>query len=327
MPVAIAVRVDGTLRDHPTDLGTNSVFPVYSITKTLTAICALRLVELGALRLDVDVRGWLPEIELPAAVTLAQLLQHTSCLRDYGPLPEYHNAVRQHPDRPWTRKQFLDATLAKGLIFAPGDSWSYSNLGYMLVVDVLERVTSWTFAQILAQCVTQPLDLHGTRPLETIQDLTTCVPGFGSELTLDATVVDVRGRYHPGWCAPRVVASTPAEITRTFDALFSGELLAAESLRRMTTLVPLPALQEPPMTVGAGLGLFSIAGSPYGRNYGHGGAGPGYDLTAGIYLDARDGRLAIAVVVDTSGGPRAGDIEHGLVPHFFGVGPEDRGSP
>jgi D-alanyl-D-alanine carboxypeptidase len=144
MPVGIAVRIDGVLRDHQTDLSTDSVFPVYNITKTLTAICALRLVEAGSLRLDVPVHRWLPEVEFPATVTLTHLLQHTSGLRDYGPSPEYHEAVRLHADRPWTRKEFLDAVLPKGMLFAPGGSWAYSNIGYMLVVDILERVTGGT---------------------------------------------------------------------------------------------------------------------------------------------------------------------------------------
>ena len=315
MPVAVAVRINGVLRDHPTDLSTDSVFPVYSITKTLTAICVLRLVEAGSLRLDVPIHGWLPEIELPATVTLAHLLRHTSGIRDYGPLPEYHQAVRLHPDRPWTRKDFLDAVLPKGMLFAPGEGWAYSNIGYMLVVDILERVTGRTFAQVLAQFVARPLVLHQTLVLETSEDLMACVPGFGSEVTEDGSLVDVRGRYHPGWCAPRVVSSTPAEITRTFDALFSEQLLAAETLRQMLALVPLPELREPPMVIDAGMGLFSNAASPYGRNYGHGGGGPGYDLTAGIYLDSSGGRIAITVFVDTSAGPRAADLEDAVVRH------------
>ena len=319
MPVAVAVRINGVLRDHPTDFSTDSIFPVYSITKTLTAICVLRLVEAGSLRLDVPIHGWLPEIELPATVTLAHLLRHTSGISDYGPLPEYHQAVRLHPDRPWTRKDFLDAVLPKGMLFAPGEGWAYSNIGYMLVVDILERVTGRTFAQVLAQFVTRPLVLHQTLVLETSEDLMACVPGFGSEVTEDGSLVDVRGRYHPGWCAPRVVSSTPAEITRTFDALFSGQLLAAETLRKMLALVPLPELREPPLVIDAGMGLFSNAASPYGRNYGHGGGGPGYDLTAGIYPDASGGRVAIAVFVDTSGGPRAADLEDAVAGHFIGA--------
>jgi D-alanyl-D-alanine carboxypeptidase len=319
MAVAVAVRINGVLSDHASDLSPDSIFPVYSITKTLTAICVLRLVEAGSLHLDVPIHDWLPDVELPAAVTLTHLLRHTSGLRDYGPLPEYHQAVRLHPDRPWTRKEFLGAVLPKGLLFAPGGGWAYSNIGYMLIVDILERVAGRTFAQVLAQFVTQPLLLQRTSVLETIEDLLACVPGFGSEVTEDGSLVDVRGRYHPGWCGPRVVSSTPADITQVFDALFSGQLLAAETLRRMLTLVPLPGLREPPMVIDGGMGLFSNAASRYGRNYGHGGGGPGYDLTADIYPEANVGRVAIAVFVDTSGGPRAADLEDAVVAHVLGA--------
>jgi len=318
MPVAVAVRINGVLRDHETDLSTDSGFPIYSITKTLTAICALRLAEADSLRLDVPIHRLLPEVDLPATVTLTHLLRHTSGLRDYGPLPEYHQAVRLHPDRPWTRKAFLDAVLPKGMLFAPGESWAYSNIGYMLVVDILERVTGQTFAQLITQFVTRPLALQRTSVLETLEDLMACVPGFGSEVTEDRSVVDVRGRYHPGWCAPRVASSTPAEVTRVFDALFSGQLLGAETLRLMLTLVPLPGLREPPMVIDGGMGLFSNAASPHGRNYGHGGGGPGYDLASVIYPDTGIGRLAIAVFVDTSGGSRAGDLESAVIGHFLG---------
>jgi D-alanyl-D-alanine carboxypeptidase len=317
MPVAVAVRINGVLQEYQTDLGTDSVFPIYSITKTLTAICVLHLAEAGSLQLDMPIRGWLPEVELPGTVTLTHLLRHTSGLRDYGSLAEYHQAVRLHPDRPWTREEFLDAVLPKGMLFTPGGSWAYSNIGYMLVVDILERVTGRTFAQVLAEFVTEPLGLQQTSVLETVDDLRICVPGFGSELTEDGALVDIRGRYHPGWCAPRLVASTPAEIARTFEALFSGRLLAAETLSRMLTLVPLPGLREPPMMIDGGMGLFSNAASPFGRNYGHGGGGPGYDLTADIYPNASGGSLAVAVFVDTSGGPRARDLEYAVVGHFL----------
>src|SRR5438552_3117861 len=98
--VSAAVRVNGELRPTATDLPANVMFPIYSITKTLTAICALRLAESGALPVDAAGRQWLPEVNLPAALTVTHLLRHTSGLRDYGPLAEYHRAVRTHPDEP-----------------------------------------------------------------------------------------------------------------------------------------------------------------------------------------------------------------------------------
>ncbi|HEY2905871.1 MAG TPA: serine hydrolase domain-containing protein [Vicinamibacterales bacterium] len=168
--ISAAVRVNGELRTTPADLPPDALFPIYSITKTLTAMCVLRLVEIGSVRLDDRVGQWLPEVNVPATITLTHLLRHTSGLRDYGPLPDYHRAVRSHPGQPWTRQQFLDAVLPQGLLWAPGERFSYSNVGYMLLVDIVERVTGQAFA--------------------------------------------------PGWCAPRVVASTAEEITRPGSAAF-----------------------------------------------------------------------------------------------------------
>ena len=84
--------------------------------------------------------------------------------------------MRRYPGPPWTRQQFLDAVLPNGLLFSPGDSWAYSNVGYMLVVDVLGRVTGRTFARVLAELVTEPLGLQQTSVLETVDDLGVCVP-------------------------------------------------------------------------------------------------------------------------------------------------------
>jgi hypothetical protein len=71
------------------------------------------------------------------------------------------------------------------------------------------------------------------------------------------------------------------------------------------------------MVIDGGMGLYSNAASPYGRNYGHRGGGPGYDLAAVVYPDAHVGCLAVAVFVDTSGGPRAADLEGIVLQHVL----------
>lgn len=245
------------------------------------------------------------------ADTLASSYERTARLR---PLPEYHQAVRTCPDRPWTRQQFLDAVLPKGVLFAPGESFSYSNIGYMLLIDIVERVTGQTFARVLNDLVAMPLALQRTSVLEQIDDLMRCVPGFGSEVTPDGHIVDVRGRYHPGWCAPRLVASTTEDITRVFDALIAGDVLAADTLTQMLTLVPLPGEpDESGMVIAGGMGVYSDRSSPRGRNYHHGGGGPGYDLSAAVYPDTPLGGVSIAVFVNRSCGPRANDCEATLL--------------
>jgi D-alanyl-D-alanine carboxypeptidase len=301
--VSAAVRVDGQLRAIPTDYPAQSVFPIYSITKTLTAICVLRLVETGAVHLDTPAREWLPEASLPPTITLTHLLRHTSGLRDYGPLPGYHDAVRAHPERPWTRQQFLDAVLPQGLLFAPGERFSYSNVGYMLLIDIVERVTGRAFAELVHGFITRPLALQHTSMLERVDDMMRCVPGFGSDVTSDGQVVDVRGRYHPGWCAPRLVASTVEDVTLVFDRLLAGHVLAPESLGHMLTMTKL-SNQADEIHAG-GMGLYTDLTSKWGPNYHHGGGGPGYNLSATVYTDTPLGRVAIAAFVNSDSAPRA----------------------
>jgi len=298
--VSAALRINGELRPVQTDLPGDTIFPIYSITKTLTAICVLRLKELGALTLDDTVRRWLTDVDIPGTITVTHLLRHTSGLRDYGPLPEYHDAVRTRPDRPWTRQGYLDSVLSAGLLFAPGDRFSYSNVGYMLLAEIIERASGRRFAQAVDDFITRRLALQRTSVLEQPEDLMRCVPGFGPEVTEDGAVVDVRGRYHPGWCAPRVVASTAEEVSLVFDALMTGRLLAADTVREMLTLVPLS--RKPDESIGVAMGAYSDRASRWGRNYGHGGGGPGYNLNAGVYPDTRLGRVSIAVFINSSRG-------------------------
>lgn len=220
-------------------------------------------------------------------------------------------AVRTHPDRPWTRQEFLDAVLRKGVLFSPGERFSYSNVGYMLLIDVVERVTGQTFARVLNEFVVTPLALQRTSVLAEIDDLMRCVPGFGSEVTSDGHVVDVRGRYHPGWCAPRLIASTAEDITRVFDGLIAGDVLEPDTLTQMLTLAPLS--NEPDEIHSGGMGVYADRSSGRGRNYHHGGGGPGYDLVATVYPDTPLERVSIAVFVNSSCGPRANNSEATLL--------------
>jgi D-alanyl-D-alanine carboxypeptidase len=302
--VSAAVRVNGQLHwsSTPSDDGVlngDAVFPIYSITKTLTAICALRLAEADRWSLDDPVRKWVPDVPLPRAVTLSHLLRHTSGLRDYGPLAEYHRAVRFTPREPWTRRQFLDAVLSRDMLFAPGEGWAYSNVGYLLIRESLQGATNQTFAQAIQNMIVAPLGLTRTRVIETIDDWADCVPGYGPEVDAEGRSVDVRHSYDPRWVAPGVVMSTAEEITLALDGLFAGRLLKPRTLAEMLVLTPIPAPDSPPQH-GYGLGIASDLESAHGANFGHGGGGPGYGLTASVFPETPLGRVATAVFVNTS---------------------------
>jgi crotonobetainyl-CoA:carnitine CoA-transferase CaiB-like acyl-CoA transferase len=72
-----------------------------------------------------------------------------------------------------------------------------------------------------------------------MSDLSTLAPAASRALAGDGATREVRDHYHPGWVSHGVVASTPSDIARFWDALFCGGLLSAQSLHEMTTLVPI----------------------------------------------------------------------------------------
>jgi CubicO group peptidase (beta-lactamase class C family) len=51
------------------------------------------------------------------------------------------------------------------MVFAPGEGFSYSNVGYMLLVDTMERLTGQTFAEVVKQFITEPLALQKRRTI------------------------------------------------------------------------------------------------------------------------------------------------------------------
>ena len=159
--VAGSVRFDASLvwhgvsmaedSDNSDSVASQSRFPIYSITKTFTAVCVLCLDKTGLLSVHDPITKWmtdLPDLPLPESVTLSHLLRHVSGVPDYGPLREYHEAVRTMPKSPWTDDEFLSATLAQGLLFEPGTGWSYSNVGYLLLRRAIEKAAVVTFVDM-----------------------------------------------------------------------------------------------------------------------------------------------------------------------------------
>jgi len=317
---AVTLRRAEGLLPYPSEITADALFPIYSVTKTLTAACVFRLAEEHLMSLDAPIGLYVSDVPLPKGVTVSRLLRHTSGLGEYGPLERYHAAVRASPSVPWTRSEFLEAVLPTGFLFRPGQGWAYSNIGYMLLVDAIENVTGTTFAQVIHRLICQPLDLSKTVTLETLEDLTRCNPGFGTEVTPDASLVDVRGIYHPGWCAPRLIASTGSELTAVFHALFGGRLLSSRSLETMLdmALLPVPEGEEP--TIAGEAGVYSDTASPYGRNYSHGGGGPGYELSVTTFARLPDDTLTVAVFVDSSLQPGAArEIESNVMKAVFSL--------
>ena len=144
--------------EQATEAGPRTNYRLASITKQFTAAAILLLAEDGRLSVDDPVKRWLPTLPAAAdAITLRQLLSHTSGLVDYedhipaGFQGQLHDAdvlaILEGQDRTY---------------FAPGSAYQYSNSGYALLALVVGRASGSDFATFLRERIFQPLGMADT---------------------------------------------------------------------------------------------------------------------------------------------------------------------
>jgi D-alanyl-D-alanine carboxypeptidase len=212
--------------------------------------------------------------------SVRRLLDHTSGVRDYGSLAEYHEAVRTRPGSAWDDDEFLARTAAAGPQFEPGQGWAYSNTGYLLLRRLLQEHGG--LAAFLPR-----LGLAEARVAGQLDDLRDAVPA-SSALLLDG-VDDVRGVYDPRWVGHRTL------VARAGDLVGFWRDLPAEMLDPRTFV---PIGFEAPGSVRPcyGLGVMADPGSSLGTVVGHGGGGPGY--AAAVLAVPEAGTVAIVLAAD-----------------------------
>jgi len=137
-------------------------FRLASITKQFTAASILLLAEDGKLGLDDPVKRWLPSLPKAAdAITLRQLLSHTSGLIDYEDVMPADVKGQLHDIDVLHILEGQDRTY-----FAPGSSYRYSNSGYSLLALIVGKASGQDFASFLRQRIFLPLGMKNTVALE-----------------------------------------------------------------------------------------------------------------------------------------------------------------
>ncbi len=159
----------GVVRVGGASVTPDTLFQAGSISKSLTALAVLRLVEQGKLNLDADVSQYLITWKLPAnkfteqkSVTLRELLSHTAGATVHG----FHGYAAG--ERVPTLLQVLNGekpanSPAVTIDFIPGSHYRYSGGGYAIIQQILTDVTGKPFPDLMQELVLQPLSMtHST---------------------------------------------------------------------------------------------------------------------------------------------------------------------
>ena len=138
-----------------------SAFEIGSISKQFTAMCIMLLENDGKLTLDDNVRKYIPEMpEYERQITLRQLLHHTSGVRDIETLVPL---AGMHWFNYYSDEQMLELiTRQKGLNFLPGEQFLYSNSGYILLAQIVSRVSGQSLREFAQKRIFGPLGMKHT---------------------------------------------------------------------------------------------------------------------------------------------------------------------
>ena len=146
-----------------TPMAATDGFRIASVTKTFVATVVLQLEAEHRLDIDDRVERWLLGI-VPngGAITIRELLNHTSGLFDYSEDDAHTQAVIADPGRRWSPYELLSVAFAHPPLFRPGTSWFYSNTNYVVLGLVVEAVTGRSLGQELEARIIDRLRLHAT---------------------------------------------------------------------------------------------------------------------------------------------------------------------
>lgn len=305
--VSIAVLHDGKIewskgygvtRAGGAQVTPDTLFQAGSISKPVTALAALRLVQQHRLTLDGDVNGQLKgwKLSTPAGqhVTLRELLSHTAGTTVHGfpgyaaglPVPSVDDVLAGRA--PANTKPVVVDT-------PPGTAWRYSGGGYTVIQKLIGDVTGIPFAQVLRDEVLLPTGMTRSsfaQPLD------------AALLANAAWPHDGVGQAVPGGphTYPELAAaglwSTPSDLLRYAVAVRDSARGAPDALlnRSLATEMLTPGKGD------YGLG-FEVHGAPADRNFSHGGSNEGYENFLVAYTGSGDG---VAVMTNGAQGNELG---------------------
>ncbi len=144
-------------------IGAETPFLWFSMTKIVTATAALQLVDGGRLSLDDEVEAWVPGVLPPAdgkPVLVRHLLQHSAGIPNPPPIRWVRPAAEPAPDaNAFLRRRFA---WVKKLRFEPGTRAAYTNLGFLLLGEVISAAAGRPFTEYAQEEVLTPLGMHAT---------------------------------------------------------------------------------------------------------------------------------------------------------------------
>jgi CubicO group peptidase (beta-lactamase class C family) len=215
-------------REHSSPNTPETVYGLASVTKSLTAIAILQLVEQGKLSLDDTIARHLPGYPSGDRITLHHLLTHTSGIRSYVFIRGFGEKERL----PLRVEEIIEWFRDEPLQFEPGERFSYSNSGYALLTYIIQKVSGESYADYLQRSILEPAGMIHSGA----DSYTRVVKGRATGHSRDGCTGKItRAGFREPSFAQGVgsVYSTVLDLYRLDRALHEGRLLRTNTQRLM----------------------------------------------------------------------------------------------
>ena len=226
-----AVGYDSKAKDQK--LSVEQPFRIASISKTFTAVGVLRLMEMGKVAINAPIRDYISEAHIAIleqdgydldAITVKHCLQHTSGLFDYAMgNDDYVLTAIQDPGKRWTRTEQIQFAVDHGEpVGKPGEKFHYSDTGYVLLGEIIERQTGKGLAEGYKALIDfEKLDLKSTW-LQSLEPAPEGLPRLVRTYleTIEATEWDNSVDLYGGGG----YVSTTDDLAKFYQGLFNGKI-------------------------------------------------------------------------------------------------------
>lgn len=211
----------------------HSLYRIGSISKSLTAVAAIRMNEKNLLHIDSPFNRYVNDFPSAHTYTIKQLLSHQAGIRHYnGSLSDSFNTTEYS-----TTKDAANIVKNDPLLFAPGTNFRYTTYGYTLLALAMESAYPAPFEKIMATEIISPIGLNDTYPnkinTQPKQNLTQPY-WLISDSFFEAPEENVSHKYAGGG-----YISTPTDLVKFGSALLTDEFITPASRTLLWTPVPL----------------------------------------------------------------------------------------
>jgi D-alanyl-D-alanine carboxypeptidase len=237
-------------------LTTDTIMSIGSISKTFVSALVGRLVQAGTIGLDDPLSKYVPTFTNASKITIRELLDHTSGIRDLFKVKTMNAAIMANKAATWTADKVL-ANIGPQL-YSPGSHYYYSNTDYVLLGKVIEKATGKSLSSLVRTDFLTPLGMTHTF-LQTEEKVT------GSEahgyMRKGANASNAAGKMIPFTSEVTAVGpagafvSTASDLAVWANALYGGYVLDEATLASIVDVSPTSRFVGHALIYGSGYGL------------------------------------------------------------------------